>query len=234
MDSNDNQVRVMTEPQSEMLGLNNSLIKQNFNFSIQTRKEDTFSNSPVGLYGFAFACYISGCSFLHLTNYDTVSICVLWILGGLFQFVMGIIEWYRGYSLSCFLSIHFGLYNMSFLFFDMMPGLGWCSNANGTSKAWFNFVWALHMIGVVIASFPGAKVSFVNNIIVVFNFIFQGLLFATDKDGFGKVAGVLCYMICFIVLYLTLSLISQEVYKCKILPLFSPGEETYWSEKKWK
>ena len=86
--SNDNhQIQVITESHSETLGLYNSLSKEAFNFSLQTRKEDTFSNSPVGLYGFAFACYISGCSFLHLTNYDTVTISVLWVLGGFFQFV---------------------------------------------------------------------------------------------------------------------------------------------------
>lgn len=225
-----NNNQVITESHSETLGLYNSLSKEAFNFSLQTRKEDTFSNSPVGLFGFAFACYISGCSFLHLTNYDTVTISVLWVLGGFFQFVMGIIEWYRGYSLSSFLSINFGLYNMSFLFFDMMPGLGWCFQDNGASKAWFNFVWAFHMIGVSIGSFSGPKVNFVNNIIVVINFIFQGLLFSTDKDGFGKVAGVLCFIICFIALYCTFSLISAEVYQCKKFPLFGPGEETYRNE----
>ena len=106
------------------------------NPTIHTKRVDGWAVAPLGLFGFAFSCFVTGLTYMDIIPYGTVSISVYLLYGGLCQYIFGVIDWYRGNSLNSCLSILFALYNSCFLFFDMLneKGLGWGPAENGKSK----------------------------------------------------------------------------------------------------
>ena len=88
------------------------------NPTIHTKRVDGQAVAPLGLFGFAFSCFVTGLTYMDIIPYGTVSISVYLLYGGLCQYIFGVIDWYRGNSLNSCLSILFALYNSCFLFFD--------------------------------------------------------------------------------------------------------------------
>ena len=208
------------------------------NPTIHTKRVDGWAVAPLGLFGFAFSCFVTGLTYMDIIPYGTVSISVYLLYGGLCQYIFGVIDWYRGNSLNSCLSILFALYNSCFLFFDMLneKGLGWGPAENGKSKGFFNLLWVVYMVGASIAVFPAAKMSFVNDIFVIISFASQSAYFYTDGEEvvFARMAGVASFCITAITTYITISIILTEVYKVSYLPIFYPGEKTYWNSRKEK
>lgn len=228
--------RVITLPAEQGLFLAKG--SEAMNPTINTKRVDGWAVAPLGLFGFAFSCFVTGLTYMDVLSYGTFSISVYLLYGGLCQYIFGIIDWYRGNSLNSCLSVCFALYNSCFLFLEMLneKGLGWGPAADGTSKGYFNLLWAVYMIGASIAVFPTAKMSFINDIFVIISFVSQSAYFFTDAKEvvFARIAGIASFCIAAITTYITISIILAEVYKVSYLPIFYPGEKTYWNSKKEK
>lgn len=228
--------RAMTLPSEQGLFLAKG--SEALNPTIHTKRVDGWAVAPLGLFGFAFSCFVTGLTYMDIVPYGTLSISVYLLYGGLCQYIFGVIDWYRGNSLNSCLSILFALYNSCFLFFDMLneKGLGWGPAENGKSKGFFNLLWVVYMVGASIAVFPTAKMSFVNDIFVIISFASQSAYFYTDGEEvvFARMAGVASFCITAITTYITISIILAEVYKVSYLPIFYPGEKTYWNSRKEK
>ena len=202
------------------------------NFNLTSYKVDTLAITGVGTFGFCFACFSSACLYCKLISLESSIIAVLLIPAGLFQFIAGLFDMYRGNSLGGFLSITFGIYNSEFLFFNMFPKIGLCPAPDGPSQGWFNMLIALFNLGVLISSLKGHVLGIINNVLIVINFLFQGIYFFSNKTGTDYVAGISMFIICVITTYMVLSGLMKEMYKEHYLPLGAKGEETYWSKKK--
>lgn len=202
------------------------------NLNLTSYKVDTLAITGVGTFGFCFACFSSACLFCEIIPLESTIIAVLLIPAGLFQFIAGLFEMYRGNSLGGFLSITFGIYNSEFFFFNAFPKMGLCPAPDGPSQGWFNMLIATFNLGVMVASFKGSVLGIINNVCIVVNFLFQGIYFFSGAKETGYVAGVLMFCICVITLYMVISGLMKEMYKEHYLPLFTKGEETYWSKKK--
>ena len=76
----------------------------------------------------------------------------------------------------------------------------------------------------------------VNDIFVIISFASQSAYFYTDGKEvvFARMAGVASFCITAITTYITISIILAEVYKVSYLPIFYPGEKTYWNSRKEK
>ena len=202
------------------------------NFNLTSYKVDTLAITGVGTFGFCFACFSSACLYCKLISLESSIIAVLLIPAGLFQFIAGLFDMYRGNSLGGFLSITFGIYNSEFLFFNMFPKIDLCPAPDGPSQGWFNMLLALFNVGVLISSLKGPVIGIINNFFIIMNFLFQGILFFSNKEEIGYVVGISLFIVCIITSYMVLSGLMKEVYKEHYLPLGVKGEESYWSKKK--
>lgn len=192
---------------------------------VQTQKINSFSIAPIGLFGYAFCCYLAGCVKLGIVQDDTTSKSIGFFLGGLAQYINGIFSWYQGESLNTFLSINYTFFNMSFLVSNIFGAQGVAPQPGIKVYGYINILWCIATIAVSAASYNGPKISFVNNILVFLSFFVQILEAFIGVNAFTKIAGVFLLMVATCIFYITTAILVNGNYKRTILPLFVPGEK---------
>ena len=194
------------------------------NKEIKTKKIDNFSTAPIGLFGYAFCCYIVGLGKLGIIEFDSVNSGVALCFGGLCQYVIGIYDWYRGFSLNAFLDVGFAMFNMGLTFWDIFAAQEVAPFPVNKVRGYFYSLWTIIEIFILIASYPGGKVSFVNNIFVFISFILQGFEFFFDSTILGRIAGGGLLVVATFMMYITFAILINSTYKRTLLPLFEKGE----------
>lgn len=192
---------------------------------IKTKKVDTLSVAPIGLFGYAFSCYIVGLLKLGIIQIDSVNSGIGLIFGGLCQYLIGFYDWYRGQSLSAFLDVGFGIFNMCFTFWSIFAAQGVADYPSNKANAYFCLIWAVTEIFVVIASYPGSKLSFICNIFVFLSFTVQTFGGFFNEEWITKFAGVILLIIATFMMYITFAILINSTFNRTILPLFVKGEK---------
>lgn len=192
---------------------------------IKTKKVDTLSVAPIGLFGYAFSCYIVGLGKLGIIELASVNSGIGLVFGGLCQYVIGFYDWYRGQSLNAFLGIGFGIFNMCFTFWSIFNAQGVANYPSNEANAYFCLLWAVTEVFIVIASYPGSKISFINNIFVFLSFTVQTFGGFFDEDWLQKLAGVILLIIATFMMYITFAILINSTFDRTILPLFVKGEK---------
>lgn len=199
-----------------------------FDFSvqeIQTQEIDNFSIAPIGLFGYAFSCYLTGCVKLGIIQDDSTGKSIGFSFGGLAQYLGGVFSWYQGDSLSAFLGVSYGFFNMSFLVSNIFSNQKVASEPKTKIFGYSDVLWSIASIGVSTASYNGPKANFVNNILVFLSFFVQILESFIEVNAFTKLAGIVLLMVATCVFYITTALLINGVYKRTILPLFANEEK---------
>lgn len=192
---------------------------------IQTQETDTFSVAPIGLFGYAFSCYLTGCVKLGIINDDSTGKSIGVFFGGIAQYLGGVFSWYQGDSYSAFLGVNYGFFNMSFLVSNIFSTQKVASDPKAKIFGYSDILWAIASIGVSTSSFNGPKANFVNNILVFLSFFFQIFESFTEAKAFTKIAGVVLLMVATCIFYITAAILINGIYKRTILPLFREGEK---------
>ena len=194
---------------------------------ITYKKVDTLSSTTMGLLGYSFSCFAYGITALGLTNYDTTSIAVFGVCGGLIQFLSGFFSWYKGENVSSYLSFLYGIYNMLFPLWYYFSKFAYFNGVayNPDCAGIFNFTYALVTVVVIIISTRQNVISVICNSLVFASFFLQGINAYVNSKALTYIAGGCTMGICLTIGYTGISLFWSKIYGKTILPLFYKGEK---------
>lgn len=198
---------------------------QDLSFDIQKKtitvnKIENVTGSSIGLFGFAISTFFPGLSNLGIVPYDGTFFATYTMFGGLCQYIGGIYSWYRGVNEGAMLAIIFGLYNAVYPLMNAFEKIGVAGPGTSRSIGFFNVSFALFSIPMVPINFKPKYIWFINQALVLLNFIFQFLHNFTEIDGFKKCSGVCSLFVSAFTFYITTALLLINVYEKPILPLY--------------
>jgi succinate-acetate transporter protein len=199
--------------------------------TIKTSRIDIHANSPVGLLGFAFACFLTGVSFTNLTNYTSTHLSEYLFFGGFCQYLIGVFDWYRGNTIGSFISVNFGLYNMVFLFWELFPKYAIADVKYNDSAGIFNVGMCILTLSDIIDALPGGKVNLLNQIVVFISFVLGTINSFKPNDKLTKAIGYFYFLITAITIYIYFALQLLFIYGHTILPLLNKDEKIVCSFK---
>lgn len=199
--------------------------------TIKTSRIDIHANSPVGLLGFAFACFLTGVSFTNLTNYTSTHLSEYLFFGGFCQYLIGVFDWYRGNTIGSFISVNFGLYNMVFLFWELFPKYAIADVKYNDSAGIFNLGMCILTLSDIIDALPGGKVNLLNQIVVFISFVLGTINSFKPNDKLTKAIGYFYFLITAITIYIYFALQLLFIYGHTILPLLNKDEKIVCSFK---
>ena len=207
-------------------------IEENFQqITIKTIRKDIHANSPVGFLGFAFACFLTGVSFTNLTKYTSTHLSEYLFFGGFCQYLIGIFDWYRGNTIGCFISVNFGLYNMVFLFWELLPKYAIADARYNDSAGIFNLGMSILTLSDIVDAIPGGKINLLNQIVVFITFVLGTINSFKPNDNLTKGIGYIYFIVTAITIYIYFALQLLFIYGHPILPLLNKDEKIVCSFK---
>lgn len=186
------------------------------NFTI---KDATASPGPLGLSAFGICTILLSSINAGIIPMDSVVLSMGLFYGGMTQILVGLMEARKGNTFGLVAFTSYGIFWVSFVAINVLPGIGWMAPASEGGMIAFLLMWCLFTIILFVATLKLNRLLQVlfGTLIVLFVLLIIGSY--TGSGGIITMAGYEGIVVGLISLYAATAFLLNEIYGRTILPI---------------
>lgn len=182
-------------------------------------KDMSASAGPLGLSAFGICTVLLSSTNAGLIPFDSVVLSMGLFYGGLTQIIVGILEGKKGNTFGLMAFTSYGIFWVSFVALNILPGMGAMPAPSGSSINAFLIVWCAFTIVLFVATLKLPKFLQVlfGALVVLFVLLIVGSI--TGSAGITTMAGYEGIVVGLISFYGAAAFLLNEVYNRTVLPV---------------
>ncbi len=188
----------------------------NNNFTI---KDATASPGPLGLSAFGICTVLLSLINAGVIGMDSMILSMGLFYGGLTQIMVGLMERRKGNTFGLVAFTSYGIFWVSFVAINVLPGLGWMAPASADGMIAYLVMWCLFSVMLFIATLKLNRLLQILFATVVLLFVILIIGSVTGNAGITTLAGyegIICGLVS---LYAAAAFLLNEIYGRPVLPI---------------
>lgn len=182
-------------------------------------KDSTANPGPLGLTGFGLSTILLNLHNAGLFEMDTMILAMGFIMGGVIQIIVGVMEWKKNNLFGTMAFSSYGAFWISLVFLLIFPKMGLGTASTPVAMGYYLSVWGIFSLGLFVATLKFNKALMVLFGSVVVLFALLAIANFTGSHLVHTIAGIEGIICGSIALYIAMAQLFIETYKRPILPL---------------
>lgn len=183
------------------------------------------SATPANFFGLALGLFMISAPLMGWIDYQSPSLGVALVFGGLCEYIMGIFDWYQGRGILCFVDFIFGLLHLTIYFtadlgkYQIYVPENYRTYMQGT----FCAIWLVIMICLIFASKDKGAIYIIDFFLLSAATLFLLIWEFRKSDTYRKIGGYFLFIGAVFIWISGLGKLLNSVFQSDMIPLTSPS-----------